>query len=172
MIGALATVVQLAAAGGLLVAAAAKAAAPERVRVTLGALGLHPAAALHAALVAAEATAAVALVAAPAAPATRALVLALGLAFAGAGAVAHRRGAVIACACFGGRDGHPLGLRQVVALPGWVVAALLPGASTLAGADGLLALTAVATAVGVLLAGPVLRAAWQASRPTLLARSS
>ncbi|HMJ74741.1 MAG TPA: MauE/DoxX family redox-associated membrane protein [Iamia sp.] len=156
MNGALATAVQLAAAGTLLVAAAAKAAAPGRVATTISAIGLRPAAALHAVLVTAEAGAALALVLAPGALATRALVLALGLSFAGAGLVAHRRGTSITCACFGGRDGRPLGLRQVVALPGWVVAALVPAASPLSGADGLLALTAVAAGSGVVLAAPVL----------------
>lgn len=172
MSGGLATAVQLAAAGALLVAAAAKAAAPERVAATMRALGLHPAAALHAVLVTAETVAAVALVVVPSAPMTRALVLALGLSFAGAGLVAHRRGTTIACACFGGREGHPLGLRQVAALPVWALAAFLPAASPLSGDDGLLALTAVTVAIGVALAGPILRTAWQSSRPRALVRAS
>jgi len=171
MTGVLATAVQLAAAGILLVAAAAKAAAPGRVATTIRSIGLRPAAALHVALVTAEAGAALALVLAPGALATRALVLALGLSFAGAGLLAHSRGTAIACACFGGRDGHPLGLRQVVALPGWVVAALVPAASPLSGGDGLLALTAVATGSGVVLAAPVLGTV-RRSRPLVAVAAS
>lgn len=165
MNGALAILVQLAAAGGLLVAATAKAAAPERVAATLGALGLRPAAALHLALVGVETVAAVLLVVSPGAPMTRALVLALGLAFAGAGLIARRSGTAIACACFGGHHGHPLGLRQVVALPGWVAVALVAAASPLAGLDGVVALVAVAASVGVVLSVLVLRSAGSAGRP-------
>jgi hypothetical protein len=160
-----AAAVQVVAAGLLVAAAAAKAAAPKQVIATISALGLPAAPALRVALVATELVAAVALATAPAAPATITLVLGLGVVFAGVGAWAWQRGEEVACACFGGRVAKTLGLRQVAALPVWATAALLPaaGGSELAGADGLLALTAVTVAAGLALAVPVLGEARQRS---------
>jgi len=144
--------VQLGAAAVLLVAAAAKLAVPREITATLTALGLRPVAVLRVALPLAELAAAVALAVAPAAPATRIGLGAMGLAFAAVGLRVHRRGEVVACACFGGRHGRALGLRQVAALPAWAAAAVLPAAlrTPLAGEDGLRALlvVALATAVG------------------------
>lgn len=149
-------IVQLSGAGALLVAAAAKVAAPGRVAATIAVVGLRPAASLARALVAVELAAATALAVHPAGLLTSILVGGLGTAFALTGLTAHRRGITVTCACFGGRSGHPLGLRQVMAWPLWIAVAVLAPSSSLTGADGLLALALLGTAVAVVLAGPVL----------------
>lgn len=155
----LAVAVQVAAATVLAVAAAAKLGAPRGLRATLAELGVPGAEVVRWLVPAAELAVAVALVSAPAAPATRATVLAVGLAFAGAGARALVRGARVTCACFGGGRGAPLGVRQLVALPVWALAALLPAraATPLAGSEGLVvlagAVVAVAAARAVVVSG-------------------
>ncbi len=149
--------VQLAAATVLVAAAAGKAAAPRGMRATLGALHLDLPVVLPV-LVASELAIALALAAAPTAPVTMASVAGLGLVFALVGLSVHRRGEVVACACFGPTP-HRLGLRQVAALPLWCGAAVGPrlAGSTLAGRSGVLALAGATTAVAVVAAAPVLR---------------
>jgi hypothetical protein len=101
----------------------------------------------------------VALATAPTWPVTVAGVGGLGLLFAAVGLVAWRRGGGIACACFGGAHGRPLGLRQVAAVPAWVAVALLPAAAgtELTGQDGLVALAVAAAVAAAVACVPLLR---------------
>ena len=122
---ALGTVVRFAAAGLLLYAAARKLASPRAFRTTLADLRV-PVAATAAYLVPlVEIVAAVALVVVPRQVFTAVVVAGLGLSFAGAAAVALRRGESIRCACYGESGDANLGARQIAALPAWLAVAAI-----------------------------------------------
>lgn len=142
-------VVQAVVATTLVMAGAAKLAVPREIVATLTALRLPAVPALRVALPLGELALAVAVAAAPTSPLTATAVLALGAGFAMVGLSVHLRGDAVACACFGGRRGRRLGLRQVAALPAWIVAAVLlwTGGSPFTGREGLLALVVVVIAV-------------------------
>jgi len=119
-----ALVIQAAAALVLLYAGASKLAQPEDIRKTIGALGLPGSPiVLAAALGVAELGAAALLVVVPASPVTSAVVLALGGAFAVAGALAMTRRVQVHCACLGPALSGRLGVRQLLSLPLWIAVA-------------------------------------------------
>ncbi len=151
--------VQCAVAATLVVAGAAKVAVPREIVATLTALRLPAVPILRVALPLVELAVAVAVAVAPTSPLTTLAVAALGVGFAAVGLSVHLRGDAVACACFGGRHGRRLGLRQVAVLPVWIAAAALPWAlgSPLTGADGLFALVVVVVGVSVGVAVPLIR---------------
>jgi hypothetical protein len=92
------------------------------------------------------------------------VVLALAAGFAVAGLLGVRAHEPVACACFGLTGSGVLGWRQVLALPGWILAVGLlawaePSWST---ADGLTYLAALALGLVAIRAAPVL-VAWRAA---------
>lgn len=151
--------VQAAVAVTLVVAGAAKLAVPREIVATLTALRSPAVPVVRVVLPLGEIGLAVAVATAPTSPATAAAVCALGAAFALVGLSVHLRGDAVACACFGGRQGRRLGLRQVAVLPAWIAAAVLPWVlgSPVSGADGLLALVVVVVGACGAAAVPVVR---------------
>ncbi|WP_329402380.1 MauE/DoxX family redox-associated membrane protein [Streptomyces melanogenes] len=112
-------VVRIAAAALLIYAAAQKLAAPRSFRSTLTALRVPRPVLVSAGVPLVELGAGFCLLSVPRATLTAALVAALGLSFATAGALALGRGTKVKCACFGQTDGGDLGPRQMAMLPLW-----------------------------------------------------
>jgi hypothetical protein len=142
--------VRYAAALFLLYAAAQKVVAPRSLRHTLTALRLPAAGVVAVVVPGLEITAAVGLVVAPHSVVVATLVAGLGLAFAGAGLVALRRGEPIRCACFGESDEATLGTRQLVALPVWLAVAAVGRYAPDWGTPGLPQVTAVGLVLAAL----------------------
>ncbi len=141
----LAGLAQLVLAGVLALSALTKAYLPARFGETLRQLGFPAALSRSgaAAVIVAELATGVALVVAPGSGWPRVAVLVLASGFAGAGAWALTTGRRVACHCFGPGQHAALGVRQLVALPGWLglcgLAQVKPPTWTVAQGVGLLA---------------------------------
>ncbi|MFI1828442.1 MauE/DoxX family redox-associated membrane protein [Streptomyces sp. NPDC020412] len=118
-------VVRVVAAALLIYAAGQKLAAPRSFRSTLTALHVPRPVLVSVGVPMAELAAGFFLLIAPRTAVTVALVAALGLSFAAAGALAMGRGTKVKCACFGQADGGDLGIRQIAVLPLWGGVAVL-----------------------------------------------
>ncbi|MFI6496712.1 MauE/DoxX family redox-associated membrane protein [Nonomuraea typhae] len=112
-------------AGVLLYSGSQKLAAPRAFRATVIALGMPKPRIVAAALPGLEIITALVLALPRAQPVGAALLVILGLAFAGAGVLAKARRTTVTCACFGQARSSRLGIRQLVYLPGWLGAAFL-----------------------------------------------